>query len=214
MTRMIRVLIADDQIIARAGTKQLLELAGDIIVVAEARNGREAIAEFKKNLPDVVVLDISMPVMDGIDACKEIRARYPHAKILVLSIHPEMQYAKRLLQAGALGYVTKNASAEELHSAVRSVVNGKVYLPLESGGDLLTQIISSKCNSQPLDCLSDRELQVFQRLVRGMKLKEIAMDLNLGVNTVDTYRMRILQKLGLRRTIDLIQFAFQNSLNS
>jgi DNA-binding NarL/FixJ family response regulator len=201
-------------VIARAGTKQLLELASDIKVIAEASNGREAISEYKKTLPDVVILDISMPLMDGIDACKELKMRYPKAKVLILSIHPEEQYAKRLLHAGALGYATKDTSVQELQFAVRSVADGKIYLPFESRSDLVTQIVKSREAPNPLDCLSDREIQVFQRLIKGNKLKEIAADLNLEVNTIDTYRMRILQKLGLKRTIDLVQFAYQHSLIS
>jgi DNA-binding NarL/FixJ family response regulator len=209
---MIKVLIADDHAVVRAGTKELLEASGDIKVIAEASDGREAINEYKRTLPDVIILDISMPVMDGIDACKQLKALYPHTRILILTVHPEEQYAMRLLKAGALGYVTKRASSQELQEAVRSVNRNEIYLPQSTKSSVLNQIIHNQDGVQPLAGLSDRELQVFHQLAQGKKLKEIAADLNLSIKTVDTYRLRILQKLNLHRTVDLVAFAHQNFL--
>lgn len=209
---MIRVLIADDHTVVRAGTRELLEEADDIKVVSEASDGKEAISKFKHTLPDVAILDISMPLMDGIDTCKYLKTLYPDARILILTIQPEEQYAIRLLKAGALGYITKKASARELQKAVCSVAKNEVYLPPNSKGSLLNILINTKGAIHPLEGLSDRELQVFYQLVQGRKLKEIATNLNLSIKTVDTYRLRILQKLGLKRTVDLVAFAYRHSL--
>jgi DNA-binding NarL/FixJ family response regulator len=209
---MIKVLIADDHAVVRAGTRELLETSGDIQVVAEASDGKEAINEYRRTLPDVIILDISMPVMDGIDACKQLKALYPHARVLILTVHAEEQYAMRLLKAGASGYITKKASSQELQEAVRAVNRNEIFLPQSTKSAVLNQIMHNRDSAQPLEGLSDRELQVFHQLAQGKKLKEIAVDLNLSIKTVDTYRLRILQKLDLHRTVDLVAFAHQNFL--
>ncbi|MFC1866132.1 response regulator [Chloroflexota bacterium] len=209
---MIRVLIADDHTVVRAGTKRLLEETGDIEIVAEASDGIEAISEYQRTHPDVAILDISMPVMDGIDACKHLKDLYSDVKILILTVHPEDQYAVRLLYAGALGYITKKASAEELQEAVRQVARNKVFLPLDTKSPVLNQLLQSKGHPNPLETLSSRELQVFSLLVHGKKLKEIASNLNLSIKTIDTYRSRVLSKFDLKRTVDLVAFAHQNDL--
>jgi DNA-binding NarL/FixJ family response regulator len=208
---MIKVLIADDHPVVRAGTKKLLEEAEDIKVVAEASDGSEAISEYKRTNPGVAVLDISMPVMDGIDICKQLKKLYPDARILILTVHPENQYALRLLKAGALGYITKRATAEELREAVRRVHQNKTFL-LSDTEDLILNQLLHKSNLNPLDTLSTRELQVFSLLVQGKKLREIAAEINLSISTVDNYRSRVLSKLGLKRTVDLIAFAHNNNL--
>lgn len=209
---MIRVIIADDHEVVRAGTRRLLEEAKDIEIVAEASDGREAISEYKRTYPDVAILDISMPVVDGIDACKQLKTLYPNARILILTVHPEDQYAIRLFNAGALGYVTKRISAKELHEAVRSVAQNKVFLSLDAKDYILSQLLHTGGHSTPLETLSSRELQVFSLLVQGKKLKEIATDINLSIKTVDNYRSRVLRKFGLKRTVDLVAFAYQNGL--
>lgn len=209
---MITVLIADDHAVVRAGTKLLLEEADDIKIVAEASDGSEAISEYKRTHPDVAILDISMPILDGIDACKQLKKLHPDARILILTVHHEDQYAIRLLRTGALGYVTKKASAMEIQGAVRKVAKGEVFLPQDAGGRILSQLLYSKEYSSPLETLSARELQVFSLLIQGRKLKDIASDINLSIKTVDSYRSRILQKFGLKRTVDLISFAHRNSL--
>lgn len=209
---MIRVLVADDHTVVRAGTKRLLEETEDIKVVAEASNGIEAISEYQRTNPDVVVLDISMPVMDGIDTCKQLKILHPDSKILILTVHPEDQYAVRLLSAGALGYITKKASAEELQEAVRQVAQNRIFLPPDAKGPVLSQLLHTGGHSNPLETLSNRELQVFSLLVHGKKLKEIASEINLSIKTVDTYRSRVLNKFGLKRTVDLVAFAHQNDL--
>jgi len=209
---MIRILLADDHILVRAGLKQLLEEDPEFQVVAEASNGREAIDEFCSIFPDVTILDISMPVLDGLDACKQIKTSYPQAKILILTIHPEEQYAVRLLKAGALGYITKRASPIKLHEAVRSVFEGKMYLSEEIKDMILSKLLYLGKHIDQLELLSDRELQVLCLLSQSHKMKEIAARLNLSVKTIETYRSRLLTKLNLRNNADLVVFARDHGL--
>jgi DNA-binding NarL/FixJ family response regulator len=180
---MITVLIADDHELVRAGIRYLLEEAIDIKIVGEAASGMETIAEFKRTRPDVVILDISMPALDGIDTCKRLKALYPKSNILVLSVHPEEQYAVRLINAGANGYVNKRISCGELQTAIRTVAQGGVYLPQNIRGQLLSQLMRTGPRSDVLEALSDRESQVFNLLARGKKMKEIALELGLSAKT-------------------------------
>lgn len=209
---MIRVLLADDHEMVRIGLKRVLEEAGDIKVITEAANGREALQKFKTVQPDVAIVDISMPVMDGIDACKQIIASHPDAKVLILTMHPEEQYAVRLFKAGALGYITKGSSTRELHEAVRSVSNGRKFLFQKGKDTVLMQLLDRRGQITPLETLSDRELQVLRLLTHGAKMREMAATLNLSIKTVETYRSRLLKKLNLRNNTDLIHFAHQNNL--
>lgn len=209
---MIRILLADDHMLVRAGLKRVLEEAIDIEVIAEATNGKEAFNEFEEVRPDVAVVDISMPVMDGLDTCKQIRSSYPDARILILTVHPEEQYALRFFRAGALGYITKGSSAKELYKAVRLVAKGQRYLSEESKQPILSQLLDRKDSLVSLESLSDREIQVLCLIARGSKMKEISTELNLSVKTVETYRSRILLKLYLRNNADIIRFAIQNGL--
>lgn len=209
---MIRVLLADDHEMVRIGLKRVLEEAGDIKVITEAANGREALQKFKTVQPDVAIVDISMPVMDGIDACKQIIASHPDAKVLILTMHPEEQYAVRLFKAGALGYITKGSSTRELHEAVRSVSNGRKFLFQKGKDPILLQLLGQRGGLTPLETLSDRELQVLRLLTHGAKMREMAATLNLSIKTVETYRSRLLKKLNLRNNTDLIHFAHQNNL--
>ncbi len=209
---MIRVLLADDHTLVRAGVKHLLEETGSVEVVAEAADGSEAVSEFQRVHPDVVVLDISMPVMDGIDACKKIKALDANAKILILSVHTEEQYAIRLIHAGALGYITKRVSSRELREAVISVAHGDIFLPPSIKDLVMKQLLHLKGNVEPLETLSDRELQVFNMIAQGKKMREVAATLCLSEKTVENYRSRILAKLNLQRSVDLVAFAHQHGL--
>jgi two-component system, NarL family, invasion response regulator UvrY len=208
----IRVLIADDHDLFRSGLKMLLEGAEDIEVVAEATDGRAAVAEFERTSPDVCILDITMPILDGLDACKQIKSLNPRARVLILTMHPEEQYAVRLLNAGALGYVTKKISDKELHAAVRSVYQGEITIQQEAKDRILAQLLHMKGRSGPLEVLSDREAQVFILLAQGNKLKDISQSLNLSPKTVEHYRSNIFDKLELKRTIDLVSFAHRHNL--
>jgi two-component system invasion response regulator UvrY len=209
---MIRVLLADDHNLVRAGMKSLLEKSPDIRVVAEACDGLEAITQFKALRPDVVILDISMPNMDGLEAAKYILSIDQGAAILILTMYLEKQYAVRAIRAGALGYITKSASTSELHAAVRTVSLKKRFL-LEDGLDALTSRLASRgSDGELVDTLSDRELQILRLIARGRKVKEISQELDVRTKTVETYRSRILRKLGLRNNAELCRFAFENAL--
>jgi two-component system invasion response regulator UvrY len=209
---MIRVLLADDHNLVRAGVKSLLEKSPDIRVVAEASDGLEAIAQFKALRPDVVILDISMPNMDGLEATKYILSVDKAAPILILTMYPERQYAVRAVRAGALGYITKGVSTAELHAAVRNVAARKRFL-LQDGLDALTTRLASRGSDVELvDSLSDRELQILCLIARGRKVKEISQELDVRTKTVETYRSRILRKLSLHNNAELCRFAFENAL--
>jgi two-component system invasion response regulator UvrY len=207
---MIRILLVDDHELVREGIRHLLEEAKDMQVVGQAANGSEGLKECKRARPDVVLLDISMPVMDGLDTCKQLKAQFPEVKILILTVHPEDQYAMRLLNAGALGYLTKRVSALELQEAVRTVAGGHLSLPEASKSVIMEQLFHRK--GDLLEALADREIQVFNLLVQGKKLREIAKDLSISLKTVENYRYRILTKLNLNRTVDLVAFAYRHNL--
>jgi len=209
---MIRVLFADDHVLVRAGLKKILEEAADICVIAEADNGAEAVDQFKHVNPDVVIMDISMPGTDGMEAIGQLLSCYPHARILVLTMYPEEYFAVRTIKAGCLGYITKGTSPRELHQAVRTVARGETYLSEDGRSTVALQLLASKRGDSPVEMLSDRELQVLCFLARGLKSKEIATELNLSPKTIDSYRTRVLQKLNLRNNADMARFAFHHRL--
>lgn len=208
----IKVLLTDDHKLVRSGIKNILEQASDIKVVAEASNGQEAITAVKLQRPDVVLLDIQMPVMDGIDTCKQLKKTWADIKILMLTVHEEELYALRLIEAGALGYITKRADIDELHKAVRLVSKGSMYLSDQCKDQIIYQLLQKKGKTDILGALSDREIQVFYLIVQGQKTKDIANDLGLSIKTVANHRYHILQKLNLERTVDLISFAHRHNL--
>lgn len=209
---MINVLLVDDHALVRAGIKRVLEECDGIKVVAEASDGNQALKEYENVQSDVVIMDISMPVMDGLDATKMLIGKHPEAHILVLTMYPEQHYATRILKTGALGYVTKGTSTKELHDAVNTVAMGKRFLS-EAGKDtVISQFLGTEANLSSVELLSDRELQVLCLLARGNKMKEIADDLGLSSRTIETYRSRIMAKLHLRGNADIVSFALQNGL--
>lgn len=209
---MIKVSIADDHRIVREGLRRILAEAPDIKVMDEAGNGREIIEKIRSNQPDVVLMDISMPDMDGLDATKQIHALFPELPILILTVHPARQYASRILRAGARGYLNKQAAPEELIDAVRKVFAGRRYLSPEVSEELALQLIGEGADFSPVESLSDRELQILCLIAKGRKATEIAEELCLSIKTVNTYRARVLYKLHLRNNADLTRFAIKNNL--
>lgn len=209
---MIRILLADDHALVRTGIKHLLEETGDMEVVAEAADGSEAVFEFQRVQPDVVILDISMPVMDGLDACKQIKNLDSNAKILVLSVHSEERYAMRLIHAGAMGYISKKVTSKELQEAIKTVAQGKIFLPPDIKDLILNQLLHPNGHLEPLESLSDRELQVFTLIAQGKKMRETAAILGLSEKTIDNYRSRVLVKLNLKRSVDIVAFAHEHNL--
>lgn len=208
----INVLLVDDHMLVRAGLKRVLEEAPDIDVVAEASNGTQALAEFTRVVPDVVILDISMPGMDGLETTKKMINKHPDARILILTVYPEDYYAARIIKAGALGYITKGTSTAELHNSVRTVANRQRSLSEKTKDILLAQLFDNNKDFDSIKGLSDRELQVLSLFAKGEKTREIAETLHLSVKTVETYRARLLDKLRLRTNLDIIRFAYQHKL--
>jgi DNA-binding NarL/FixJ family response regulator len=209
---MIRVLLADDHIIVRGGLRRILEEAGDMEVVAEAAEGREALLRIHEIKPDVAVVDISMPGLDGLEVITQARHYYPKLPILILTMHEEEQYVVRAIAAGANGYITKRSAPEQLVKAIRRVYAGGRYLSDTAAESLAQHMAGGKRHRTALDSLSNREVQVLRHLALGRTVREIAEAYHLSPNTVHTYRLRLLKKLNLRNNSELSRFAIQNRL--
>jgi DNA-binding NarL/FixJ family response regulator len=208
---MIKVLVADDHVLVRRGIVQVLAEAPDICVAAEAGNGTEALQAVRKGDYDVVVLDISMPDMNGLEVLKQVRTLRPDVPVLILSMYSEEQYALRALRAGAVGYLTKDSLPGELIAAIREAVQGGRYVS-RSLAQRLAGEYGRHAAQAPHETLSDREFQVMGLLAAGRTVSEIAVEMSLNVKTVSTYRARMLVKLGLRTTADIVRYAVQHSL--
>jgi PAS domain S-box-containing protein len=208
----IRVLLADDHGIVRAGLKRILEETPDIRVVAEAADGLEAIRAYRQHNPDVAILDISMPLMDGLEVVNYIRAIDRKARILIVTVHPEEGYAARLLKAGALGYITKGTSPDTLREAVRTVAQSKRFLADKTRDIVSEQLLNAPSKVPLAECLSNRELQVFCLIAQGCKPREIAEELGISVRTIQTFKTRAMRKLSLRTDADITRFVLDNHL--
>lgn len=208
---MIRVLIADDHALMREGLTALLEASGGIEVIAEANNGREAIREAERHHPDVVLMDIAMQGIDGIDTVSMMRQKLPGVRVVMLSMLADVQYIHRALAAGALGYVLKESAASELLAAVRAAHAGKRHLSQQ-----VAAIASDMCDPQrePLERLTSRERQILEMVVAGRSSTEISDLLNLSRKTVETYRSRLNHKLGVRNVASLVRFALRHGVPS
>lgn len=209
---MIKVLLADDHNIVRAGLARIIEESGDIMVVAEAADGRETIDLVREKSPDVVVVDISMPGLDGLEVSSRLLSQDPQLPIIILTMHEEEQYVLRAVEVGVMGYVTKRSAPEQLVAAIRKVYGGSRYLTEEAVEMLALRMARGSQGKSPLDSLSTRELQVLRQLARGQTNREIAASYHISVKTVDTYRFRLLKKLNLRNNAELSLFAIQNHL--
>ena len=204
--------MADDHSVVRAGLRRIIEDDGDMQVIAEAADGREAIQKVHKTLPDVAIIDISMPGMDGLEIISQLRSHFSELPILILTMHEEEQYVVRAISLGATGYVTKRSAPEELVEAIRKVHAGGRFLSDIAAESLAERIAKGTQQLSPLDSLSNREIQVLRCLALGQTNREIAEAYCLSVKTVDTYRSRLLNKLNLRNNADLSRFAIQNRL--
>ena len=201
---MIRVLLADDHKIVRDGLKRIL--SGNIEVAAEAASGDEALALVKAHDYDVAVLDMSMPGLSGLDLIKRLKIERPKLRILVLSMHGERQYAARALKAGASGYLNKDSAAEQLVGAVRKIAAGGVHIGEAAAASLVA------AEKAPHEALSDREFEVLRLLVEGLGPTDIGEKLHLSVKTVSTHKTRILEKLNLGSTAELVRYALDHKL--
>lgn len=208
---MIRVLVVDDHAIVRQGLRRILEEAAGVSFGGEAANGVEALKMLRTEKWDVVLLDISMPEKNGIDTLKQIMDGNKAARVLILSMYPEDQYAVRLMKAGASGYLTKETAPEQLIEAIRTVVVGKKYI-----SRTLAELLLLECGSDSGKLLhallSNREYQVLRLIGSGKKVSEVAETLSLSVKTVSTYRTHILEKMKLRNNAELTYYVMQNGL--
>ncbi|MGE0684906.1 MAG: response regulator [Candidatus Binatia bacterium] len=206
---MITVLLADDHAIVRQGLRRLLEDCRDIAIIGEASNGQEALRLIRQSQPDVVVMDLSMPGLDGIETTKQIVGEGLKTRVVILTMHATEEYAARLLQAGAHGFVGKDAFGEEVIEAIRKVANGDCYIPPTLSQNLPKRYARIQGDASPLQTLSDRELQVLKHLAEGKASRAIAEELHLSVKTIETYRARLSTKLELKTTADLVRFALR-----
>lgn len=211
----IRVLLVDDHMVVRIGLRALLEVEDDIEVIGEAGNGLEALQQVQALQPDVVVMDISMPEMDGLEATRRIRAESPHVHVLILTVHAQERYLFPVLKAGAAGYVLKSTVDEELLDAIRTVAKGDVFL-YPTATRMLLEDYMGQVQSGPsmdlYDTLSEREREVLKLLALGHTSREIANELSLSPKTVETYRSRIMEKLNFNTRPELVKYALARGL--
>jgi two-component system invasion response regulator UvrY len=208
---MIRILIADDHTVVRRGVKEIVSEEPDMVVAGEAHTAQEVLELVRTQQWDVVVLDISMPGRSGLDVLKELKQERPHLPVLVLSMHPEDQYAVRVLKMGAAGYLTKGSTSEELVKAIRKVVTRGRYVS-PSLAEKLAVDLASNDERPPQETLSTREYQVLCLIGSGKGVTEIAAELSLSVKTISMYRARILEKMNMKNNAELIFYAIQNRL--
>jgi len=208
---MLRILIADDHTVVRKGLIQILMEEFTSAVIEEVADAEELIKKVMSAKWDVVVSDLSMPGRSGLDALQQIKLSFPDLPVLILSIHPEEQYALRALKAGAAGYLSKDTAPDELVKAVQKVLLGKKYIS-QSIAERLANSFSSDHNNNPHEILSDREFDVMKFLANGKSVSEIAEMLSLSVTTVSTYRARVMTKMNLKSNSDLTKYAIENNL--
>lgn len=206
----VNVMLVDDHAVVRMGFKMLLESSSDIKVIAEAENGETAIKAYMEHKPNVVVMDITMPGMGGLEAIERILAKDSSARILVLSAHEDSVHPKRVLNAGAMGYLTKRSAAEELIKAIRMVASGKKYIEASVAQQMAIQQLSG--DQSPVDVLSEREFEVFMSLAKGKTTNEIAENLFLSPRTVGTHLYNIKQKLNAQNSAEIALIAMRSGL--
>ena len=206
----LRILLADDHAVVRQGFSRILASHSDMEVIGEAGNGREAIELAEELKPDVVVMDVSMPELNGIEATRRLMKASPRIRVLALSMHKDSVYVREILRAGAQGYLLKDASDDDLLTAVRAIGQGQGYISPSVSEAVLSDY--RKHVSDPIDLLTSREREVLQLIAEGKTNKEIAAALNLSVYTVDAHRGRIMEKLNLHSSGEIVRFAMRNGL--
>ncbi len=215
VTHPIRILLADDHTIVRDGLRALLEKQPDMTVAGEAADGREAVSIAEQNAPDIVVMDIAMPNMNGIEATRRILAAHPSTGVVILSMHQDESYVLRSLKAGARGYLLKDSLRSDVVDAIRSVAQGRSFLTRKVSRLLQEDYIRQmerRGVEDSYELLTDREREVLQLVAEGRTNKEVAQILNIGLTTVETHRTHILQKLGLHSVPELILYAVRKGI--
>ena len=211
-SRKIRVLLADDHAILRKGVRMLINSQPDMEVVGEAKTGREAVDEARKLTPDIVVMDVSMPELNGIEGTRQICDELTHTRVIGLSMHKDSVYVREILRAGARGYLLKDSDDDDLLRAIRAVARGEAFLSPAISDAVLVDY--RKHVSNPVDLLTSREREVLTLIADGKTNKEIANALNLSVYTVESHRGSVMEKLNLHNTGDIVRFALRNGLIS
>lgn len=207
----MQILICDDHKIVRDGLRQILQHMQEITLIEEAGNGTDAMGHLKKNIFDVMLLDISLPDKSGLEILQSVKARWPLTNVLMLSMHPQEQYAIRALKLGASGYLTKDTASDELLIAVKKVSEGGKYIS-QSLAENLAHHLDDETTRQKHEILSGREFEIMIRLANGKSLQEIGNELFISVKTVSTYRSRIMEKMGLTKNTELTKYCLENSL--
>lgn len=208
---MITIIIADDHAIVRQGLKKMLAEESDMRVVAEAASADETVRLVRTHRCNVILLDVTMPGKSGLDIIKDLKQIAPSAHILVLSMHPEAQFALRVLRAGGAGYLTKESAPEELVRAIRKVAAGGKYVS-STLAELLATLTEAEVEKMPHERLSEREFQIMRMIVQGKTVSEIAHELSLSIKTVSTYRGRVLDKMNVRSNAELARYAVEHRI--
>ncbi len=209
---MTRILIGDDHALVRQGLRQVLSLVSDLEVVAEAKNGLQVLEHIRESDPDLLLLDMNMPGLSGVDLIKRVREEAPSIPILVLSMHSESHIAGRAIKAGASGYITKDSEPEALISAIRHVAKGGHYIEPSIAERLLFRSSPDE-QCLPHTLLSDREYQIFLMLAQGRGVVAIGVTLHLSAKTVSTHKARLMKKLGVENLSDLVRYALRHELD-
>jgi len=212
MSEQVRVLLADDHTLVRAGLRKILESSTAIEVVGEVANGVDAVSRLAGGGVDVVVLDLTMPGMDGFEALRHIEAGYPDVKVLVLTMHADSEHAVRAIRDGAEGYLLKDSAADDLVAGVEAVMAGRAYYSEPVQRALTEMVRSGTPQRRPADLLTDRELEVLKLVARGLSTKEIAAKLDISGRTVETHRANLMRKLALKSVALLTQLAIREGL--
>jgi DNA-binding NarL/FixJ family response regulator len=215
MKEKVKIVLAEDHTILREGLRALLTADPDFEIIGEAADGREAVRIVEKQIPDLILMDLSMPRMTGMDAIREIKKRYPQTKIIALTVHKTEEYLRTALQAGADGYVLKDATHDELLMAIESVLKGKTYLSPGVSGRVIEGYLEGQERQMPkstLGLLSQREREVLKLIAEGYKNKEIATDLCISLKTVEKHRANLMKKLDLHNAAALTAYAIEQGL--
>jgi len=209
---MIKIMLVDDHRLVRAGLKRVLQEVADMQVLAEASSGEEALEMMRTHTADVVLMDINMPGIGGLEATRRAIQRYPGTKIIVVSMHLEEPYPSRMLAAGAAGYISKDSAADEVVTAIRRVHSGGHYVAADVAGNLAASIVKGSSGGSPFDQLSQRETQVMLMVTKGYSTQDISDRLHLSPKTVSTYRYRLFEKLSVNNDVELTRMAMRYGL--
>ncbi|MHC4691238.1 MAG: response regulator transcription factor [Planctomycetota bacterium] len=209
----IRILLADDHQMVREGIRSLLEKEHDIEVVGEAEEGRKAVELVKQLQPDMIVMDITMPNLNGVDATQQIVSEFPQTKVVALSMHFSRIFVLNMLKAGALGYILKGDSSEELIEGIRTVSEGGAYFSPKAA-KTVTEVLANPLPDSPLDVLTLREREVFQLICEGKNTKQIALELHVSIKTIEANRRKLIEKLGANSIPELVIIAIENGVIS